>query len=135
MVLLFCRCEIVEEERRMDALMEQDKKYVLIKDPQEEIEREKQKKIYNMATLKAQMDEMDAYRFMNKQQKICEREEMRKIWEQQDMEELKKKHLDKEFKAKFGLELVQNQLDALERRMKEKEMDIEMDKKVWFPIF
>lgn len=121
-----------EEERRMVELMKQDKKYVLIKDPDEELEKFHQKKIDLMASIKAQLDEQETYKFLLKEQKECEREEMNRIWEQQDMEDLAKKALEREKKAKFGMELICNQIDTVERRTKEKEMDKDLDQRVIF---
>lgn len=121
-----------EEERRLVELMKQDKKFVLIKDPDEELAVMHQKKKDLMASLKAQLDEHDAMKFLLREQQECEREEMRRIWEEQDMEDLAKKACDRERKARLGLELIANQIETVERRMKEKEMDKELDQRVIF---
>lgn len=110
--------------------MKQDQKYALIKDPDEELAILHQKKIDLMASLKAQLDEHEAMKFLQKERKEQEREEMKRIWEQQEMEEIEKKALERERHAKLGLELIANQVEIVERRMKEKEMDKELDQRV-----
>ncbi|ODN05769.1 Cilia- and flagella-associated protein 45 [Orchesella cincta] len=124
------KCEMSEEERRLVELMKQDKKYALIKDPDEELAQVQQKKINLMASIQAQLDEHEAMKFLMKEQKECEREEMKRIWEQQDCEEMTKKALEREKKAKLGLDLIANQMEIVDRKMKEKEMDRELDQRI-----
>jgi hypothetical protein len=124
------RCEEAEEQRRLDALMKQDQEHALIKDDDKEMEILEQKKKDNMASLQAQLDEQEAMKFYFKEMKEKEGEEMQRMWEQFDMEEIQKKTLERERRQKLGLELLENQLQAVERARMEKEIDKELDQKV-----
>lgn len=68
--------------------------------------------------------------FYFKEMKEREGEEMKRLWEQYDMEEIQRKSLEREKKAKLGLELLENQMLAVERMRREKEIDKELDQKV-----
>ncbi|XP_021960513.1 cilia- and flagella-associated protein 45-like [Folsomia candida] len=124
------KCEQAEEQRRLDALMKQDQEHALIKDDDKEIEILEQKKKDLMASLKAQLDEHEAMTFYFKEMKEREGEEMKRLWEQYDMEEIQRKSLEREKKAKLGLELLENQMLAVERMRREKEIDKELDQKM-----
>jgi hypothetical protein len=110
--------------------MQQDKAHALIKDDDKEMEIMEQKKLDLMASLKAQLDEHDAMKFYMQELKDQEGEEMRRLWEQFDLEEIQKRNLEREKKAKLGLVLLEDQMLALERMRMEKEMDKALDQKV-----
>jgi len=110
--------------------MEQDKGHVLIRDDAEELARIEQKKRNLMASLKAQLDEHEAMKFYMQELKENEWEEMRRLWEQYDLEEIKQRNLEREKKSRLGLELLEDQMMAVQRMRMEKELDKELDQKV-----
>lgn len=124
------RCEQAEEQRRLDALMKQDAEHALIKDDDKELEKIEEKKKDLMAALQAQIDEQEAMKFYFKELGDREAQEMKKLWEKNDMEEIQRKMLAKEKRMNLGMELIENQMMAVERMRMEKEMDKALDQKM-----
>lgn len=122
------KCEEAEEQRRLDAYIKQE--HVFVKDDKEEFEELEQKKKDLMASLQAQLDEHEAMKFYFKEMSEREGEEMRRIWEQFDLQEIQKKQLENEKRFKFGLELIQNQMMKIEQLRQEKEIDRALDQMV-----
>jgi len=136
--VIFLRCEQKEEERRLDELMKQaalDKESALANDEQAALEKEEQKKRDLMAALQNQLDEHEAMKFLTKEQQEVENKEIRKIWESWEVEEMQKRAAEREKKEKLAVELIQDQMDHVERARKEKEMDKQLDQMVKLKSF
>jgi len=124
------KCEQAEEERRLLALIEQDKGKALIKDDDEEVKLECEKKHTLMAALKAQLDQQEAMKFWSKEKQEAERAQMRQMWEQWDVEEMTKRALADEKKHQLGVELLEDQIKHVEMQKELKEMDKQLDQKM-----
>jgi hypothetical protein len=112
------------------AVIAQDKSHALIRDDDKEVEIAEQKKKDLMAALMLQLNEKEAYKYLEKERLECERGKMRQVWEDWDMEELRKAALLREKKHSFGIELLEDQMLHLEFQKEAKALDRREDEKV-----
>jgi len=124
------KCEQAEEERRVLAVIAQDKAHALIPDESKEVEIVEQKKKDLMAAIQLQLQEKEAYKFLQKEMLEAERAGMRRAWEQADLKEMKLMALQTEKKHKLGSELLEDQMFHLSLQRQLKELEKAEDQKV-----
>jgi hypothetical protein len=123
------KCEQVEEEKRLLAMIAQTENPLLGNDDKDFEEHQKKKKEL-FENLKGQLNEKEAMKYLDKLAVEHERNEMRKVWEMQDMEDIVLKNATLERKHKLGKELLDDQLLQLEKKKMEKALDRQEDEQM-----
>jgi len=123
-------CEEAEEEKRLFELLQQDKAHALVQDDEHELERIEAKKQAVKAGYELQLDEKEAYKYLEKQMLEAEREQMKRVWERQEIEDMTKRNLEIEKKHNLGKVLMENQLEMLQQKKEDKEFEKAQDIRV-----
>ena len=123
------RCEQAQEEQRLLAMVSNSDN-PLLKDEAKVWEEHEKKKKTLAESLRSQLDEREAMKYLEKKTLEHERVEMKKIWEMQDVEDIVTRNAALEKKAKLGKELLQDQLQQLEKKKMFKAWDRQEDEQV-----
>ncbi|CAG7836627.1 unnamed protein product [Allacma fusca] len=123
------KCEQAEEEKRLLAMIAQTSN-PLLGDDVKDLEELQKKKKELFESLRGQLDEKEAMKYLDKLAVEHERHEMRKVWEMQDMEDIVIKNATLERKHKLGKELLDDQLLQLEKKKMEKALDRQEDEQM-----
>ena len=126
---LLSRCEQAQEEQRLLAMVSNTDN-PLLKDEAKEYEEQEKKKTTLRNSLMSQLNEREAMKYLEKTALQHERGEMKKVWEMQDIEEAVLKNAALEKKAKLGKELLEDQLNQLDKKKMLKAWDRQEDEQV-----